>query len=133
MKLVNSPNCTYCHEMDDIRHFFLFCPKVKLFWKTFFKWWNQLGDLQIHGQCEGLEESILFGFQTEGGIFAVLNYCILIAKYHIYCQRIHNANAIDFFQFLCELKNKLKIENNICKSNNTIQKFDMFKLVYEQL
>ncbi len=37
-------------------------------------------------------------------IFIVLNYCILIAKFHIYCQWIHNNNAINLFQYLIELK-----------------------------
>lgn len=34
-----------------------------------------------------------------------------IAKFHIYCQIIHNGNVIDLFQCLIEFKNKLKIEN----------------------
>ncbi len=54
---------------------------------------------------------------------------ILIAKYHIYCQRIHNENGINFFQYLIELKNKLRIEKYIC----TIEKFDKFQFLYEQL
>ncbi len=42
----------------------------------FFTWWNNLEDIQIPTQCECLEENILFGFQTEGDIFTVLNFCI---------------------------------------------------------
>ncbi len=34
---------------------------------TFFTWWNNLGDIQITTSGEYLEETILFGFQTEGG------------------------------------------------------------------
>ncbi len=74
----------------------------------------------------------VFGFQIGGDIFSVLNYCILIAKFHIYCQRIHNNNAINLFQYLIELKNKLKIENYICASNS-IGKFEKFLFLYEQL
>ncbi len=80
-------------------------------WRSFFTWWNNLGDIQIPLHSESLEECILFGFRY----FSVLNsYCILIAKFHIYCQRIDNNNAINIFQYLIELKNKLKIENYIC-------------------
>ncbi len=72
--------------------------------RSFFTWWNNLGDIQIPLHSESLEECILFEFQIEGDIFSVLNYCILIAKLHIYCERIHNNNAINLFQYLIELK-----------------------------
>ncbi len=84
-------------------------------------------------ECECLEENILFGFQTSGDIFTVLNFCILIAKYHIYCQRIHIENSINFFQYVIELKNKLRIERYICTSIATIETFDEFQFLYEQL
>ncbi len=72
--------------------------------------------------------SILF----EGDIFSVLNYCILLAKFHIYCQRIHNNNAINLFQYSIELKKKLKIENYICASNS-VGKFEKIVFLHEQL
>ncbi len=132
MKLVNNAKCKNCHELDNISHFFLFCPKEDKFWRSFLNWWNILGDIQIPLHSESLEECILFGFQIERDIFSVLNYCILIAKFHIYCQRIHNNNAINLFQYLIELKIKLKIENYICASNS-IGKLEKFLSLYEQL
>ncbi len=123
----------YCQETAHITHFFLFCSRGKQFWNIFFTWWNNLGDIQIQTQCECLEENILFGFQTEGDIFTVLNFCILIAKYHIYCRRIYNENRIILVQYLIELKNKLRIERYICTSTATIEKFDKFQFLSEQL
>ncbi len=121
MKLVDNAICLYCKETDQFIYFFLFCPKENEFWNTFFTWWNNLGNTQIPTQCECLEENILFGFQTEGGIFTVLNFCILIVNYHIYCQRIHNENGIIFFsifQYLIELNNKLRIKRYIFNCYN---------------
>ncbi len=46
--------------------------------------------------------------------------------------RIHNNNAINLFQYLIELKNKLKIEHYIYASNS-IGKFEKFLFLYEQL
>ncbi len=66
-------------------------------------------------------------------IFTVLNFFILIAKYHIYCQRIYNENGINFCQYLIEIKNKLRIERYICISTATIETFDKFQFLYEQL
>ncbi len=45
---------------------------------------------------------------------------------------IHNNNAINLFQYLIKLKNKLKIEHYICASNS-IGKFETFLFLYEQL
>ncbi len=55
---------------------------------------------------------------NRGDIFTVLNFCILIAKYHIYCQRIHNENGIKLFSKPCRI---------------TIEKFDKFQFLCEQL
>ncbi len=70
MKLVDNAIWLYCQETDHITHFFLFCPKEKKFWNTFFTCRYNLGDIQIPAQCECLEENILYGFQAEGDIFS---------------------------------------------------------------
>ncbi len=114
MKLVDNAKCKYCHELDSISHFVLFCPKEDQYLRSFFTWWNNLGDIQIPLHPENLEECILFGFQIEGDIFNVLNYCTLKAKFNIYCPRIYNNNTINRFQYLIELKIKLNIENYVC-------------------
>ena len=133
MNLADSAICQYCKEIDDIRHFFLFCSKANAFWNSFFNWWNSLGDIKIAHDCESLEECVLFGFQIEGDIFNVMNYCILIAKNYIHCQKIHNDNNIDFFHFLVILKSKLTNERNICNCNNNNNNFEKFMFLYEQL
>ncbi len=66
------------------------------------------------------------------GILYISTSLLLIAKFHIYCQRIHNNNTFNLFQYLIELKNKLKIANYICASNSTGQ-FEKFLFLYEQL
>ncbi len=43
----------------------------------------------------------------------------------MYFLRIHSENAIDLFQYLKELKSKLKIERNICTSIATMEYFDI--------
>ncbi len=76
---------------------------------------------------QSLKECTLFGLQD---IFTILNYCIIIANFHNYCQQIHNNNAIDLFQYL---KNKLKIELYVNTSNCSIGKFETILFLYEQL
>ena len=133
MMITDNPKCDFCNDIDDIRHFFLFCPKVNAFWNYFLQWWNKLTDIKIPFNFEHLEECILFGFPIEGDVFEVLNYCILVAKFYIYRQRLFNNNDIDLFSFLVELKYKVKIEYSICKHNNTLDKFEKYLFLHEQL
>ncbi len=44
INLSNSPKCLFCNEIDNIRHFFLFCQKVHNFWNSFVQRWNRMGD-----------------------------------------------------------------------------------------
>ena len=104
MTIVDSPKCKFCDEDDTIRHFFLLCPKIDAFWFSFFTWWNGLGGQKIPTSYECLQECILFGFQEKDAIFDTLNYCIIVAKYHINCKRLHDDNNVDFYQYLIELK-----------------------------
>ncbi len=97
MKLVDNAICLYCQKTDHITHFFLFCPKEKQFWNTFFTWWNNLGDIHIPTQCECLEKNVLFRFQNEGGYIHSSELLYTDSQYHIYCQRIHNENEFHFF------------------------------------
>ena len=134
MHIVDNANCLYCTGIDTLKHFFLFCPKIASFWKHFFNWWNSLGDIEITPDYDNLEESILFGFQAEGGSFKVLNYCVLMAKYYIYINRIHNNNSVDNYQYLVFLKSKLTIEKNVCSHYyENENSFEMFESLYEQL
>jgi hypothetical protein len=130
MKLKDSPLCSYCDQEDSICHFFLFCPKVKDFWHSFFSWWNRLGEIQIPYSGE---EFILFGYQQKEDVFNVLNYCILHAKFFIYKQRLFHSNKLDLYEFLVELKFKLQIEHSICKDKLSFIKFEKYTFVYDQL
>ncbi len=51
-----------------------------------------------------IQECVLFGFPGENKIFKVINFCILIAKYYIYIQKLINSNKIDFYDYLVQLK-----------------------------
>ncbi len=47
---------------------------------------------------------ILFGFQMNGEVFDILNYCILNGKFYIHKQKLFHENALDFYDYLWELK-----------------------------
>ncbi len=43
-------------------------------------------------------------------LFYILNYCILNGKFYIHKYKLFHENALDFYDYLCELKYKLQIE-----------------------
>ncbi len=61
----------------------------------------------------------------QGGIFEVLNFCILNAKYYIHNNSLLDDNDIEILHFLYVLKFKLDIKHKkICKTNNTTHTFN---------
>jgi hypothetical protein len=134
IKIVDDPACLFCEsKIDDLKHFMLSCPKAKSFWQSFFAWWNRLSEVKIPLDYLDLGESILFGFQIDEEVFSVLNYCILIAKFYVYKQKLFQDNNIDFYEYLCELKCKLQIEKCICKKNGKEEYFKKFIFIHENL
>ncbi len=68
---------------------------------------------------------MLFGFPLNNNVMHVLNICTLYAKYYIYIQRLFNS-TLDLNVCLTQLKQALKIEENICKKNNNGDNFFKF-------
>ena len=128
MEICRCASCTYCdNELDGI------CPKVNSLWSQIIDWWNTLSEVKINKNSWDLRECILFGFLVGDDSFDVLNYIVLLAKRHIYTQKMHNNNNIFFISFLQQLKNSLIIEKEINIKNNTSQKFVKFNFVLESL
>ncbi len=63
----------------------------------------------------------------------VLNFCTLYVKCYIYIQRLFNNNTLDIYFCLTQLKQALKIEENICSKNNNEDNFFKFHIIYEEL
>ncbi len=131
MKLVDSPNRLYCNNSDDIRYFLLSCEKTRNKWQSFFLWWNRVSDIKITLHYEFLEESIFFGFHMNGEVFDILNnteWKILHSQ-----QKLFHENALDFYDYLLELKYKLQIERMICNGTSNNEQFSKFLFIYNAL
>ncbi len=63
----------------------------------------------------------------------VLNFFTLYAKYYIYIQRLFNNNTLDLYVCLTQLKQALKIEENICREQYNESNFFKFHFIYEKL
>ncbi len=95
----------------------------------------RVSDTNILLHYEFLEESILFGFQMNGEIFDILNYCILNGKFYIHKQKLFHENTLDFYDYLWQLKYKLQIERMICNGTNNDEQFSnifyLFTMLYD--
>ena len=134
LKVKDNDCCNYCNCSDTLLHFFIWCEKCKHFWVRFFNWWNSLSPLKSDTDLKQLEAVILFGIPPRNNdILKVLDFCLLIAKFYIYRQKLFNENNIEFYDFLVLLKYKIKIEELICKKENRPDKFERFFFIYENL
>ncbi len=97
-------------NVDDLPHFFVRCLKVKEFWLHWFNWWESLSGIVIRNS-QVIEE-------CNSDVMQVLNFCLLYAKYYIYIQRLFSNNTLDLYACLNQLKQALKTEEKICKTNN---------------
>ncbi len=88
-------------------------PKVAEFWYFRFNWWEILSGIDIRDR-QLIEECILFDFPINNDVMYVLNFCTLYAKYYIYIQWLFNNKTLDRYVCLTQLKQALKIEENIC-------------------
>ncbi len=74
-----------------------------------------------------------FGFQMNGKVFDILNYCMLNWKCYIHKQNLFHQNALEFYDYLWELKYKQQIERMICNGTNNDEQFGKFLFIYNDL
>ncbi len=68
-----------------------------------------------------------------GEVFNILNYCILNGEFYIHKQKLFYENALDFYDYLWELKYILQIERMICNGTNNDGQFCKFLFIYNAL
>jgi hypothetical protein len=108
--------CTECNVTDNIIHFMYSCTDTSRFWKTFEHWWNDMMNVTIKID----KKMVIIGDMSKDN--EQLNACLLIAKWFIYCEKIHEKDVF-FYKFLCHLKHKLIIEKMIYIRNNKYEKY----------
>ena len=124
--------CNYCNSVDDLLHFFFFFEYTDKFWCSFYKWWNNVSETSIIVQ-DTFEECIMFGYPGEEDLIIVLNYCVLLAKYFIYVNKLNGKNKIDLYDYLVLLKRKIFLEKTICTQQNQLNHFNKWEFLDESL
>ncbi len=105
-KVRSEIGCNFCNNVDDLIHFFIYCENTKQFRTSFYKWWNNISEFNI-GRNYIFEECTLFGYPGQEDIIQILHYCVLLAKYFIYTNKLNGNNTLDLYSYLVLLKRKI--------------------------
>ena len=117
--IANNGTCPLCNaEKQTSNHMLYSCPETTKFWGQFTDWWYQkFKQNLIINEC-----IILYGWHQKSPNERVLNYALLLAKYHIFCTSVPN-NKLDFDSFLSRLGTKLNILREVSLENKTFNNF----------
>jgi len=117
-KYINN-TCPLCNaEKQTSVHMLYSCPETTMFWGQFTDWWYQKFKQNLI-----LNECItLYGWHQKSPNERVLNYTLLLAKYHIFCTSEQN-NKLDFDSFLSRLRTEMNILREVSLENKTFNNF----------
>ena len=118
IKIIASPQCRFCTDVETIEHFFFNCSITKDFWYAMLSWWNNMKLLILK---ELTEKDIMLGYLGEDEGLA-LNCCIMLGKSMIYRNKNNNTQP-DIYAFHCDLKNYLEIERFIYTRDDKLNTF----------
>ena len=115
MKEKQEPDCCYCYGTDQtLLHLFVECSIAKLFWNKFTTWYNAL--------CEGniaLEKNeILYGVLRHTLFCFTLNHLIIIGKYFLYTNGVHDEKRPHLADFVTRVYEKIELEKYIAITTN---------------
>ena len=114
--IIDSNMCSFCKtQPETILHMFGQCLITENFWTNIVNWFHNKNILL----SITLKEKI-FGKKTK---YIYINLIILIAKYHIYLQRL-NERTPSLASFLIDLRNYFLAEKYIYLKNNKAQQFE---------
>ena len=121
MKKKQQPDCPYCHDIDQTPfHLFVECALAKSFWNKFTKvvqrhMWKNIALEQneiIHGVFRHTSSSL------------TLNHLIIIGKYFLYINVVHDAKRPQFTDFVTLVNEKMELEKYIATTTDKLQFFN---------
>lgn len=109
--------CSFCHETPEtLIHIFYECRYVTSFWENFQLWINDT----LHLDLKFTVTEVIFGFFSQNN--DIVNLCIILAKFHIYKQKLKN--SIPCFEGMKkEMFYYKKFEEYLCKIKFQYGKF----------
>ena len=102
--LLDSATCNVCNDKEQtLNHLLINCAAAVSFWTSFLVWWNTKTNEKLI-----LNPShILYGWHERTRHWWILNYCLLIAKYYIFCTSLRE-DDLDLQNYLLVTHEKLE-------------------------
>ena len=114
-----SPICNLCKaEEQTLHHLLINCTLTIDFWILFQDWWYKKTNETITLSTS----HILYGWHDRTKHWQTINYCLLIAKYCIFCTSLRG-DVLDFQTFLLLIHGKLEILKEIAIAKKALAKF----------
>ena len=88
----NNSNCTYCGQPDSISHTFIECHHSKKFFQNVLQHFNEENATSFTQSDEELlfgKSLTTIGHLQRSPLLKKLNYCMLLAKYYLYNQKLN--------------------------------------------
>ena len=105
---------------------------LKQFWTSFNLWWGKLTNREVSNSFHDF--TVIFGVKVDCDEAISFNYCLILAKYYIYINRLNEVCFLDFYKFLEFLKCKLNEEYLYHEEKDTLVIFNKSKgLIFENL
>ena len=123
----DTDKCDTCKCLDDLPHYFFKCNQTDTFWNNLTKWWKSATNEEINLT----EKEIIIGLVQNFKKNETLNACIILAKWHIYKNKLNGA-SIFFYKYLCDLKYFLIIEKTIAIRQNKLELYNTKWLKVEE-
>ena len=102
--LLDNASCNFCNDKEQtLNHLLINCASVVGFWTSFLVWWNTKTNENLIIN----PSHILYGWHERTKHWRILNYCLLIAKYHIFCTSLRG-DDLDFQNYLPIIHEKLE-------------------------
>ena len=114
--LVESPSCTFCHEVaESVEHLFFSCKISSDFWKHVLSW------LRVNNVLVGTidESDLILGKFDIANDFILINHILLIGKYYIYSRRCLNS-VPTLRGFIARARRVYNIELHIAREKNKL-------------
>ena len=117
--ILKSPICNLCNtEEQTLHHLLITCTLTVDFWILFQDWWYQKANETIMFSTS----HTLYGWHDRTKHWQVLNYCLLIAKYRIFCTSLRG-DVLNFQNFLLFSNGKLEILKEIATAKKNFRNF----------
>ena len=117
--LIEDATCNLCNATEQtLTHLLTDCVTIAEFWTLFQNWWSEKTSEIIKLSTS----HILYGWFDGTKHWQILNYCLLIAKYSIFCTSLRG-DELNFQNFLLLIQEKIEILKEIATENNSLSSY----------